>query len=156
MTTQTTVAPVEKTMTVNCSVEHAFEVFTDRIGQWWPLHAHSISVQEDGTGAPETVVLEAGVGGRLFERTADGEELDWGQVVVWEPPSRIVLEWRPSRKPTASTELEIRFAAEGSGTRVNLEHRGWERLGARAAESRANYDGGWVRVMQAFADIVGD
>ena len=153
MSTHTTVAAVEKSITVTCSVEHAFKVFTDGIGDWWPLHAKSISVQDDGTGAPETVILEAGVGGRLYERTADGEELEWGQVLAWEPPHRVVLEWRPSRTPTTPTEVEVRFTTEGASTRVDLEHRGWERLEPkRASESRGNYDRGWVSVMQTFAD----
>jgi uncharacterized protein YndB with AHSA1/START domain len=153
VTTQTTVTPVEKTVTVKCSVEHAFSVFTDRIGDWWPLHERSISAQDDGTGAPETVVLESGVGGRLFERTAAGEELEWGIVLAWEPPHRVVLEWRPSRTPTTPTEVEVRFTAEGESTRVDLEHRGWERLDpARARESRGNYDRGWVIVVKAYTE----
>jgi uncharacterized protein YndB with AHSA1/START domain len=152
MTTQATVAPIEKTVTVNCSVEHAFEVFTERIGQWWPLHLHSIAVHEDGTDPPETAVMEAGLGGRLYERTAEGEELEWGKVLVWEPPNRLVLEWRPSRKPATPTEIDVRFTAEGEGTRVDLRHRGWERLGPRGADVRNGYDSGWPTVIQAFAE----
>lgn len=151
MTTQATVAPIEKTVNVDCSVEHAFEVFTERIGQWWPLHMFSITVDEEGGNPPETVIMEMTSGGRLYERTASGEELDWGKVLVWEPPKRLVLEWRPSREPTIPTEIEIRFTADAQGTRVDLEHRGWERLGARAAEARAGYDSGWRTVIGLYA-----
>lgn len=154
MSARSIVAPVEKTVTVDCSVEHAFEVFTARIGEWWPLHRYSITADEDGAGAPETVVMEPAVDGRIFERTPTGEEFDWGKVLVWEPPHRVMLEWRPSRTPTPSTELDIRFSLEGERTRVDLEHRGWERLGPRAADARAGYDSGWPSVIQAFAEAV--
>jgi hypothetical protein len=73
---QATIDAIRKTVTIDCTAEHAFRVFTEGIGTWWPLHTHSISVMDDGSGAPETAVMEPRVGGRLYERTRDGRECD--------------------------------------------------------------------------------
>jgi uncharacterized protein YndB with AHSA1/START domain len=147
---------VRKTLTVDCSVEHAFSVFTDGIGSWWPLHSHSISVMEDGSGAPETVIMEAREGGRLYERTADGQECDWGTVKTWQPPHRLVLEWAVNRSVPA-TEVEVVFSPEGRGTLVELEHRGFERYPADARSSaRTAYTSGWDSVLAAYSESVGE
>lgn len=134
---------ISKTITVEASVETAFETFTRRIGDWWPVETHSI-----GGDSVVAVVLEERVGGRLFERSRDGEEADWADVLVWEPPSRVVLRWRvnPDREPT---EVEVRFTPDADGTRVDLEHRGWERTGDE--EGRAHYDSGWNAVLDRYA-----
>jgi hypothetical protein len=50
--------------------------WTERIGTWWPAD-HTIS------GAPVAVVLEGRIGGRIYERTAQGGEHDCGVVTVW-------------------------------------------------------------------------
>lgn len=139
---QTAVEAVRKSLVVKCSPERAFEVFTREIGSWWPLHQYSIGGDEI-----TEVVFEERVGGRIFERHSDGGEGEWGRVLAWEPPSRFVMSWYPGSDPSKATELEVRFAAEGDATRVGLEHRGWEILGERAAESRANYDSGWGGVL---------
>jgi hypothetical protein len=82
------------------------------------------------TGRAEAVVLQGGVGGRIYERTADGTEHDWGEVIVWQPPARLAYLWYLGRDRADATEVEIRFLARGTGaTRVEIEHRGWERLG---------------------------
>jgi uncharacterized protein YndB with AHSA1/START domain len=129
-------ATVRKSVTVRRRPDDAFRLFTDGIGTWWPLETHSPS---EGRG--ETVVMEPRVGGRLYERTRDGEEPVWGEVLVWEPPSRLVFSWHLGGPVT--TEVELRFTADGDATRVDLEHRGWERHGDRAAELHASYDSGW-------------
>lgn len=150
MTTQTAIEPVRRTITVDCSPEHAFTTFTERIGDWWPLDAYSIS---HGEGMlPRTAVFEREVGGRVYEVSPSGEELSWAEILVWEPPSRVVLAWNPSREERPRTEIDVRFAAEGDGTRVDLEHRGWERLGALATEARAGYAAGWQAVLGRYAD----
>jgi len=135
---------VRKSVVVDCSPEHAFEVFTERISTWWPLETHS-----PGTAPPETVVFESQVGGRLYDRRPDGEETEWATVLVWEPPARFVVDWHVS-PGSPSTELEVRFLPEGDGTRVELEHRGWERYGDEAAETRGSYNSGWDTVLKPF------
>lgn len=139
MSTTEALADIKKSVTVDASVETAFETFTRRIGSWWPTGSHRIF--EAGT-----VVFDERVGGRVYERSADGDEGDWADVLVWEPPRRFVLRWRvnPNR---GATELEVTFTPEGERTRVDLEHRGWD-----DPEGRSNYDGGWDYVLGAFVD----
>jgi uncharacterized protein YndB with AHSA1/START domain len=152
MSTQATgTEAIHRTVSVDCSVEHAFETFTDRIHEWWPLATHSIEVGETGS-APETVVFD-GPGGRVYERTTKGEELDWAHVTAFEPPHRFVLEWNPSRdQDRPRTEIEVTFTDEDGKTRVDLEHRGWDRLGEQAAEARQGYNQGWQVVLAGYAD----
>ena len=142
---QTAIEAVKKTLVVNCSPERAFEVFTREVATWWPLSQYSI-----GGDRITAVIWEERVGGRIYERHGDGGEGEWGRVLAWGPPHRFVMSWYPGKDAGAATELEVHFTAEGSGTRVDLEHRGWEILGETAAESRAGYDGGWPTVLGHF------
>jgi uncharacterized protein YndB with AHSA1/START domain len=148
----TAVEPIRIEFTVACSVERAFEVFTDRMGTWWPVRTHAVYAEEVDAGtASGAAVLEGRVGGRIYERMADGREADWGRVLVWEPPRRLVMAWKPNTEPTPPTEVEVRFRAAGEGTSVELEHRGWERLGNLAQEARSSYSSGWPPVLDRFA-----
>ncbi len=139
------VEAIHKTLVVNCDPERAFQVFTREIGSWWPLAMHSI-----GEDKVSEVVFEERVGGRIFERHSDGGEGEWGRVVEWDPPRRFVMSWYPGGEPADATELEVRFSAEGESTRLDLEHRGWERFGDQAAERRSGYDSGWGSVLPYF------
>jgi uncharacterized protein YndB with AHSA1/START domain len=148
------VAPVRKTIDVETSPARAFRVFTEEFSLWWPLTTHHIAEQN-----AQTVVVEPRVGGRWFERAADGSECDWGKVLVWDPPGRLVLSWQINGdwKPDATleTEVEIRFVSLGPAkTRVELEHRGLDRYGAAADQMRGIFDseGGWNRMITAFAN----
>jgi uncharacterized protein YndB with AHSA1/START domain len=153
MSTQaTTTEAVRRSVTVNCSVEDAFATFTDRIAEWWPLGTHSIDQYETGSAA-ETVVFQGGAGGQVYERTKEGEEIKWADVIDYEPPHRFVLAWNPSRdNARPKTEIEVTFTDEGGKTRVDLEHRGWERLGDDAAEARDSYNQGWEPVLAEYAE----
>jgi uncharacterized protein YndB with AHSA1/START domain len=71
------------------------------------------------------------------------------------PPTRIVLAWKPNDRPEPPTEVEIRFEQDGDETIVSLEHRGWEKLGARATEAREGHDGGWQVPLERFAAAAG-
>jgi uncharacterized protein YndB with AHSA1/START domain len=148
MSTQATTKAVRRSVTVNRPVEDAFRLFTEGISTWWPLDSHSIG--KEGVD-PEAAVLEGREGGRLYERMADGDTSHWGTVLVWEPPTRVVISWelKPQRP---ATEVEVRFSAAGDATRVDLEHRGWERLGAEAEDARAGYHSGWEFVLGRYAD----
>jgi uncharacterized protein YndB with AHSA1/START domain len=142
---------IKRSVTVDCSVEHAFATFTERIHEWWPLGTHSIGHYETGSPA-ETVVFQGGAGGQIYERTQKGEELKWAEVLAYEPPHRFVLAWNPSREQKRPpTEIEVTFSDEGGRTRVDLEHRGWERLGDEAAEAREGYSDGWRSVLDTYA-----
>ena len=140
---------VRKSIVVKAPVERAFELFTAGIASWWPAGSHSIHEEE-----VEAVVLESREGGRLYERTRNGEEAHWADVRVFEPPTRILLDWRVNPQRPA-TELEIRFVAEGEGTRVEIVHTGWEAYGETAAEGRDGYDTGWGVVLGRYAEAAG-
>ena len=147
MSTHPTTAPLLRTVTVAVSAERAFEIFTRRIGDWWPLSTHGCFDDEAAGVAFE--------GDLLVERSKAGEEAVWGEVLAWEPPTRIAFTWHPGyAEGEPSTEVEVRFRAQGGTTVVELEHRGWERLGERAEEARASYSTGWVGVLDRYAQAV--
>ena len=146
MTQETNERVVEKSVTVSVPVERAFEVFTAEIGTWWPLRTHAVDTERS-----ETVVMEGRVGGRLFERTPTGEEHVWGTLVGWEPPNRIVYSWHPGRGEETAQEVEITFSPEAEGTRVDIRHYGWEKLGDRLEETIASYNEGWDKVIAVYA-----
>jgi uncharacterized protein YndB with AHSA1/START domain len=148
MSSPAALEPVRRAIVVECSPEHAFKTFTEDIGSWWPVHRHSIGVQDDGSGAPVDVVMDPRVDGTLGEVGAHGERRSWARVVVWEPPRRLVLAWNPSAR--LPTEVEVRFTAEGDATRVELEHRGFERYGEEGREARESYVNGWPTVLACF------
>ncbi len=133
---------VRKSVTVKATPERAFEVFTAGVATWWPLQTHSVG-EEHATH----VTIEPHVGGRFYEQTDDGAEHDWGTVTAWEPPGRFACTWHPGYDPAEGQDIEVRFIAEGDGTRVELVHTGWERRGERAAEIAENYESGWDKLL---------
>jgi len=143
------IEPIRLAFDVDCPVEHAFETWTDRIAQWWPLD-HTVSA-EPGL----TVVLEGRAGGRIFERETGGIEHDWGEVTIWEPPTRLGYTWHLSRDRSDATQVEIHFVPQGgSQTRVEIEHRDWERLGAEAESWRGRNLGGWSSLLPHYVAAV--
>ena len=128
----------------------AFEVFTREIGSWWPLDEIALH-----PGEVREVVFEEREGGEVYETSNDGERSHWATVLAWEPPSGFTIAWKVDPEAVAETEVDVRFSAEGDGTRVVLEHRHWERLGAPAAEARAGYDGGWEMVLGRYVGQAG-
>jgi hypothetical protein len=136
--------PLRFSFDVDCSAEHAFSVWTSRIDTWWPSD-HTVS------GEAELVVLQSGVGGRIFERTPDGVEHDWGEVTLWNPPTQLAYLWHLGADRTAATEVEVRFVAGGAATtRIEIEHRGWEQLGEAADQWRDRNRVGWDTLLPHF------
>ncbi len=133
---------IRKTRLVDLTPAEAFELFTAGIGSWWPVATHSY-----GGDAVTAVVLEPRVGGRLYEVTPDGER-DWGRVLAWEPPGRLVLDWQIGE--AAGTEVEVRFAPDETGTRVDLEHSGFGET-----DPRERYESGWDVVLTPFVERAG-
>ena len=152
MSTETAVAPIVRTITVNRPVEEAFRIFTEEMAAWWPLDQYSRAYAEHrGTDVTsETVVVEGHVGGRIYEVLSNGEQTSWGEVLVWEPSGRVVYAWKPHSRPIPATEVEVTFTPEGDRTRVVLEHRGWERVGDAAPDGRETYARGWPLVLASF------
>jgi hypothetical protein len=147
---------VRKSIVVNAPQAHVFETFTANIDSWWP-RAHHIGGKE-----PFTAILEPRTGGRWMERAADGSECQWGHVIAWEPPGRVVLAWDINAgwqyQRGLGTEVEVQFVAEGpETTRVILEHRHLERFGDKAEMMRAMFDGegAWGATLEAFAKAAG-
>jgi uncharacterized protein YndB with AHSA1/START domain len=144
-------APVRRTIEVTVPQAQAFQAFTADIARWWPP-THKIG------GAPfKSAVIEPRVGGRWFEVGEDGSECQWGDVLAWEPPSRLVLAWRIRADwqfdATLLTEVEVRFVPVGEqGTRVELEHRLLENMGDAAEGARATYESenGWTGILERY------
>jgi uncharacterized protein YndB with AHSA1/START domain len=129
--------PLELSFEVACAPEHAFAVWAERTSLWWPA-GHSVSA-EPGL----TVTFEPRTGGRIYERTPAGEEHDWGEVLEWQPPSRLAYLWHLRQDRADATRVEIGFAPVPGGTRVSIVHGGWERLGARGPGLRERNQRGW-------------
>jgi uncharacterized protein YndB with AHSA1/START domain len=148
----TSTEPLRASVTVERSPADAFRLFTRDMGTWWPVQLHSLAADEhEGRVGVDSLEFEEREGGRIVERMSDGSAGTWGTVLVWDPPSRVVLAWKPNTSDRPPTELEVRFTPTAGGTVVELEHRGWERLGEIAEEARAGYGQGWAGVLSRYA-----
>jgi uncharacterized protein YndB with AHSA1/START domain len=149
MTTDEAIEPLRLSFEVGCAPEQAFRTWTERISTWWPAD-HTVTGDRD-----LVVVLEPRVGGRLFERTRGGDEHDWGRITAWEPPHRLVYTWHLRADRADATDVEIRFVPADGGTRVEIEHRGWERLGAERGRDRRDRNfGGWRTLLPHYRQAV--
>jgi uncharacterized protein YndB with AHSA1/START domain len=142
--------PIRRSVMVTCSVKKAFEVFTEGMGMWWPVRELSRAADRDEAEVKtERVVVEPWEGGRIYETMSDGSEGSWGTILTWVPPHRLVMAWKPNLTALPPTEVEIQFIEQDDGrTRVDLEHRGWERLGDLGRTGRDGYAGGWALVFE--------
>jgi uncharacterized protein YndB with AHSA1/START domain len=148
---------VRKSVVINVPIAHAFKVFTEKFDTWWPRTHHIGKVE------PYTAIVEPRTGGRWYERGADGFECDWGRVLEYSPPTRVVVSWhlQPDYAydaydpdPTRASRVEVSFHDEGGGkTRVELVHsqldrhgEGWEKL-----RDSVGSQGGWSGIMETFA-----
>ena len=142
-------APIRKTLVVKADVDRAFTVFTGRMGSWWPRsHSTASSPQVD-------VIVEPRAGGRWYERGEDGSETEWGKVLHWGPPARVLLGWQLDGNwkynPACVTEVEINFTSLlDGGTRVDFEHRHLERLGDNASAVRELLNSGWGGILDLY------
>jgi Activator of Hsp90 ATPase homolog 1-like protein len=141
------IEPITLEFTVACSAAHAFEVWTRRTTSWWPS-THSVS-QDAGL----TVTIEPRVGGRIYERTPDGSEHDWGEVTRWEPPSTFAYRWHLRQDIDDATEVAIGFSDIDEGACVTIVHAGWEQLGDRAPGLRERNTQGWAGVLPSFRRV---
>lgn len=145
-----TIAPVRKSVRVKASQAHAFEVFTAGLDRWWPRKA-SI-----GAAPMKAMMIEPHLGGRWYEVGEDGSRATVGKVLFWDPPNGFIVSWdinsRWKPDTTVSSEVEVRFTAEGpDATVVELEHRKFEQMGAEAGASlRKDVDGGWPGILESF------
>jgi uncharacterized protein YndB with AHSA1/START domain len=141
---------ISKSIKVERPPQIAFRVFCEEIGQWWPK-----GPSFNGKRLID-MIIEGRVGGRFYEIHDDESQYEIGQVTAYEPPNVVALTWRAPGWDVP-TRVEIRFIADGTGTRVELDHSGWERE-PKSHESRKNYDSGWdfiIRQYQARANSAG-
>jgi uncharacterized protein YndB with AHSA1/START domain len=145
-TGQDALAPIRISVVVDAPAERAFDVFTRDIGSWWPVATHSI--ERDRV---TDIVMECREGGRILEVHADGTTARWGVISTWEPPARLRFSWNPTYEDRPDTEVEVMFVQlSDTQTRVELEHRHWERLGEAGVALRAQYSGGWIPVLDGY------
>ncbi len=144
-----TPAAIRKTIEVRAPIDRAFQVFASRMGGWWHKE-HSIA---QGTTQAD-VVIEPREGGRWYEMGADGSEHQWGRVIAYDPPRRLVLAWQLTREfkfdPQFETTVEVLFEERDGMTIVQFEHRDLERMGAGAAQELEAMDGGWGMLLELF------
>ena len=147
------IAPVRKSVVVEASAARAFEVFTAGIDRWWPK-SHGI-----GSTPLRESVVEPFVGGRWYTRHEDGSDVVVGHVLVWNPGECFAVTWeinsefKSDPRVAFASEVEVRFISESDGrTRVELEHRNFERMGAANGEKmRGAVDGGWPGLLELFS-----
>jgi Activator of Hsp90 ATPase homolog 1-like protein len=143
--------PVRQATLVRSDVDHTFGVFVRTLGAWWPVQFSA------GQERVRDVTLEPRLGGRVYETWQDGTVLEWGELLVWEPPQRFTMTWTCT---PALTEVELTFTALGPAlTRVAVEHRGWESLSeAQLSDDCAlpggynsgAYSKGWTAILARF------
>jgi uncharacterized protein YndB with AHSA1/START domain len=158
MTTDTSSATVRSEITLNVPIERAFKVFTERFDQIKPREHNMLGVEIAES------VFEPRVGGRVYDRGVDGSECQWGRVLAYEPPNRIVFTWDISPRwqiesdHAKASEVEIRFFADDQKrTRVELEHRHLDRHGEGwpSLADGVRGDQGWPLYLARFAATAG-
>jgi uncharacterized protein YndB with AHSA1/START domain len=158
MTTTGPIPPITGTVTIAVSIDDAFRIFTSSIDSWWPHQFHI------GQADVAEVILELRDGGRWYERGVDGTECDWGRVLAWEPPHRLLFTWQISGAwefdpdPEHASEIDVRFTANGPAeTTVEVEHRYFERLdGGQAVDDAIRGGGGWALLLDGYAKTVAE
>jgi uncharacterized protein YndB with AHSA1/START domain len=156
MSTQTTGTSVQAAIVVDAPRERAFQVFTQDFGRFKPPEHNLLGVEIAET------VFEPRVGGYLYDRGVDGSECRWARVLVYEPPSRVVLTWNISPQwqietdPAKTSQWEARFLAESpERTRVEIEHRNIDRHGEgwEGVREGVGGDQGWPLYLRRYAAL---
>ncbi|HLH82461.1 MAG TPA: SRPBCC domain-containing protein [Trebonia sp.] len=129
--------PVRQSVLVRSPRAHTFETFVAKMGAWWPVNPFSA-----GKDRVRDVTVERRVGGRVYETWADGTHVDWGELLVWEPPERFAMTWAIG---AALTEVELAFAELGPAlTKVSVVHSGWEKLSDEQLAEDCALPGGYL------------
>jgi uncharacterized protein YndB with AHSA1/START domain len=146
---------VRAQVVVQAPMDHAFRVFTEGIGSWFPREYNLLPVDIAER------VFEPRVDGHVYDRGIDGSECHWARVLAYEPPRRVVISWdidprwQIETDAKKTSEVEVLFISEGPGrTRVELEHRNLERHGEgwEQIRSAVGGDGGWPGCLGKFAE----
>lgn len=136
---------IEKHLNLECSVEHAFRVFTKNISTWWPLESHSCFETKS-----DRVVIEEQVGGQIIEYSKEGHSAVWGNILSWQPPFRFSMTWHPSSPVDEATIVAVEFfKISDSSCRLKLVHSEWHQR--KDPNIRGNYENGWDMVLSLFS-----
>jgi uncharacterized protein YndB with AHSA1/START domain len=150
---------VQTDIVVNAPAERAFRLFTEQFDRIKPREHNML-----GVDIAESV-FEPRTGGRVYDRGVDGTECQWGRVLAYEPPNRLVFSWdidprwQIETDPDRASEVEVRFIEEGAArTRVELEHRHLDRHGDgwEGTLEGVRGDDGWPLYLRRFAGAVAD
>jgi len=154
--TQAELTVVRRQIVVDAPIERAFAVFTERFGDFKPPEHNLLVVPIAET------VFEPRVGGHIYDRGTDGSECRWARVLVYQPPDRVVFSWdidpswQVEADPENTSEVEVRFIADGQRTRVELEHRNIDRHGPgwQAVADGVGHDAGWPLYLDRYAALL--
>jgi hypothetical protein len=151
----TTITDVRREITVAGSPDRAFDLFTNRMAEWWPADHHL------ATSPVVAMTVEPHIGGRIYDSCEDGSESVWGQVTEWDPPACFTFAWMISGSWQLETDVEkasrvsVTFTAEGDRTRVIVVHKDFWRM-ADGGQGMADSVGaveGWGSGLKHFADF---
>jgi uncharacterized protein YndB with AHSA1/START domain len=156
MSNAPTIPALRASITIDGPADRVYRVFTGSLNEWWPPEYHI------GQADMAEAILESRTGGRWYERGVDGSECDWGRVLVWEPPHRLVVTWQINGQwqydpdPEHASEIEVRFTADRTGqTKVELEHRHLDRLvGGQEIHDTISGAGSWSGMLELVAKAV--
>ncbi len=127
----------------------AFQLWTAHTGLWWPKD-HTVS------GNPASVAFEPFVGGRIIERSPNGEEYVWGRVTTWDEPHLLEFTWHLFFDESQATQVSLAFDAVGARTHVRLENSGFASL-ADAGQARRERTGSvWAYIAEVFTSYIAD
>jgi uncharacterized protein YndB with AHSA1/START domain len=140
--------PIVVEFDVTAPVEHAFTMWTDRCSLWWPP-SHSMSQADEFE-----VAFEPYVGGRVYETGPDGEEHDWGEVTLWDPPRHIEYLWHIFLDRDKATRVSVTFTSADRGTTVRLENSGFEVFGDGAGDRMERVGGAWLGITQEYREAI--
>lgn len=138
--------PLIVEFTVDSAPPQAFDLWANRTRLWWP-RGHTMSGTEE-----YDIIFEGWPGGRVFERSAVGDEHDWGEVIDWEPPHRLRYLWHLFFDRSEATTVEVQFKASGSGTAVTITQVGFEQLGDAGPPRRERTGNAWAIISALFVD----
>jgi uncharacterized protein YndB with AHSA1/START domain len=137
------VEPLVLAFEVSVPPAQAFETWTRRCATWWPP-SHTIS------GNAATIAFEPRAGGRITEHEPDGSQHQWGEILDWEPPTRLRYLWHLFFDPSEATEVEVTFRPTDHGTAVRLEQRGWDQLGEPGRRRRDRTEQAWHVITNSY------
>lgn len=140
---------IRQSILIRAEPERVFRAYAEEIDRWWPRQGTYRYSFAPPDRTPSQIRFEGGLGGRFYETFDDGSEYVIGEILVWEPPSRLCYSWRDPRW-SISTEVEVRFEAIDGKTRVTVLHDGFDQI----REGSTGYAVGLSEILAAFESWV--